>query len=96
MPRGVPHSPELRAQAVAAVLSGTDTTPMRCEHPGCQALAEQWCPTCEQLLCAYHDERAPERRHGCLVDTAETPPVPNADGSEQTHGLGVTGPHAIG
>jgi len=42
MPRGVPHSPELRAQVVAAVLAGTTIAQAAREFGVSKSLVSQW------------------------------------------------------
>jgi hypothetical protein len=45
--------------------------PELCEHLGCQAQVETFCPLCERFLCTYHDELRVERRHDCLGGRAD-------------------------
>jgi hypothetical protein len=43
---------------------------MMCEQGRCRHEAVTWCPLCEKLLCAEHDELTPRRMHDCLGSTA--------------------------
>jgi transposase-like protein len=43
MPRGYPHPPEVRAQVVAAVLTGRPLTHVAAEHHLDKGLVSRWC-----------------------------------------------------
>jgi hypothetical protein len=45
---------------------------MLCETKGCKEQATTWCPLCQMLLCAEHDELTPRRMHDCLVGPADS------------------------
>jgi len=44
---------------------------LSCMQGDCVEDATTWCPLCEKLLCAEHDELAPRRMHDCLAEAAD-------------------------
>jgi transposase-like protein len=58
MPRGVPHSPELRAQAVAAVLAGTTIAQVAAQFKLNKGLVSRWVATTAPVATVATRQRA--------------------------------------
>jgi transposase len=71
LPRGIPHSPELRAQVVAAVLAGMSIAQAAAQFKVDKSLVSRWLATSEVATVAT-DQRArardPEYLEGLIFD----------------------------
>jgi transposase-like protein len=74
MPRGVPHSPELRAQVVAAVLAGTTVAQAAVQFGVNKSLVSRWAAQGLQPIATEQRARArdPETLEELLFDLVAT------------------------